>query len=116
MANEALVLGTTTPVIGFATTAPANVLRETEDRIETGERDELIGENDTTLTEIYTDLGVQVGVNGTMLSGLTLPEIGAALELGGVSGYVMEARISRTTNLNRARLMIEKPNSISAIS
>ncbi len=116
MANEAIVLGVTTPVIGFATAAPSNVLRESEDRIEIGERDELIGEDDTTLSEIYTDLGVQVKVSGTMLSGFTKPAIGAALTLGGVAGYVMDSGISRTTNLNRVRLMVEKPNSISAIS
>lgn len=97
-------------------TAISNLVRETEEEIQTGERDELIGEADTTQAVIFSDLGVQVSVSGTMLTGYALPAIGAAQTAGGVSGYVMDASIQRTRNLNKVRLMVEKPDAITAIS
>ncbi len=105
-----------TPAWGFATDAVSNLHRESEDVIETGERDELIGEDDTTQAVIYTDLGKQVALAGTMLTGYTAPAIGAAMTAGGISGYVMESAISRSRNLNRVRLMVELPDAITAIS
>ena len=101
-----------TPTMGFATAAISGLLRDSEDVIETGEQDVLIGEDDTTQAVIYTDLGKQIGVSGTMLTGFTAPAIGAALTAGDVAGYVMESSVSRTRNLNRVRIMVEKPDSI----
>ena len=118
MANEPVILTNTgmTPVFGFSTAAIANLMRESEDEIQTAERDELIGEADTTQAVIYTDRGVQVAVGAVMLSGFTLPAIGAALTAGGKAGYVMEANLSRSKNLNRVRLMVELPDSITAVA
>jgi hypothetical protein len=118
MADEPIIHANTglTPVFGFATDAPSNVLRESEDREETGDRDELIGEADTTVAEVYTNLGVKVSAAGTMLTGYTKPAIGAPLTLGGVAGYVLDSSISRAKNLNRVRVAVEKPNTITAIS
>ena len=118
MADEPIIHASTnmTPVFGFETDALSNVLRESEDREETGDRDELIGEADTTIAEIYTNLGVKLSAAGTMLTGYTKPAIGAALTLGGVAGYVIDSAISRAKNLNRVRVAVEKPNSIATIS
>ena len=105
-----------TPTMGFATAAISGLLRDSEDVIETGEQDVLIGEDDTTQAVIYTDLGKQIGVSGTMLTGFTAPAIGAALTAGDVAGYVTESRISRGRTLARVSLRVKKEDSISAIS
>jgi len=119
MADPVLIHANTgkTPLYGFDNaTAIANLKRESEDEIQTGERDELIGEDDTTQVVVFSDLGVQVLVSGTVLTGFTKPIIGAAFTAGGVAGYIMESVKTCSRNLNRWRGMVEKPDAITTVS
>jgi len=117
MAAPAVLANTgKTPTIGFATTAISNLVRDTEDRVETSEEELLIGEDNTTQAVINSDPGLEIGVSGTALTSFTAPAIGSALTAGDLAGYVTESRLSRTRTLARWSGRVKKEDSIDAIS
>ena len=105
-----------TPSIGFAADPVANLVRETEERVETAEEELLISEAGTTDAVVISDPGIEIGFQGTALTSFTAPAIGAALTAGGLAGYVTESRLSRSRTLARFSGRVKKEDSIDAIS
>jgi hypothetical protein len=106
-----------TPLFGFdEATEIENLTRDSEDEVQTGERDELIGEDDTTQVVVFSDRGVQVPVSGSVRTGFVKPAIGAPFTAGGIAGYIVDSAKSCTSKLNRWRGTVELPDSISAVS
>jgi len=101
------------PAIGFtALTEIEDVLRQTQETTETAEEEILMGEAGTTQAVVISDRGLEVGLEGTALTGLTQPEIGAALTADGVAGYVTDSRFRRTATLTRVSLRVKKEDSV----
>jgi hypothetical protein len=100
------------PAIGFATAAIANASRDEENVVETGDVEEVEGEAGAVESVITSNLGKEVSVNGTALSGMTLPEIGDALTAADLDGYCTAASMSSTPTLSRFNLGVKKEDSI----
>lgn len=106
-----------TPMIGFtALEAIANALRSEETETPIAEVEEVEGETGEVEAVVTSDPGMEVGASGTALSSYTNPAIGAALTVGGVAGYCIEARISRTPTLARFACKTRKEDSITTVA